>query len=171
MRSCHRQDAYRAKCSRTKHRQVEDLRHSLQLRRCRVERPLPATHAQVCEIQVTVQSRVAQGVRSMSLAEGARLVGMSVLPAELSPPEGACSSLSDEESQEDEPEESSSSTDGQPADAPVPCLLLVTQHVRSAVRCQSSRRFLVSGTRECHYAQRTHASEASRCSQKLLMPS
>ncbi len=59
----------------------------------------------------------------MVLADGARLVGMSVLPAGLTAPE-ASGSETDEEplDDDDQPEEL--------ADSPVPSLLLVTENVR-----------------------------------------
>ncbi|EIE20608.1 DNA gyrase, A subunit [Coccomyxa subellipsoidea C-169] len=71
--------------------------------------------------QLTPQSRVAQGLKSMVLADGARLVGMSVLPAGLTAPE-ASGSETDEEplDDDDQPEEL--------ADSPVPSLLLVTEN-------------------------------------------
>ncbi|BDA50481.1 DNA gyrase subunit A [Coccomyxa sp. Obi] len=72
--------------------------------------------------QLTPQSRVAQGLKSMGLTGDARLVGMSVLPAGLSAPEASGSETDDDFAEEDAaqpPEEL--------ADSPVPSLLLVTQ--------------------------------------------
>lgn len=73
--------------------------------------------------QLTPQSRIAHGLKSMVLTGDARLVGMSVLPAGLSAPEASGSETDDDFAEEDaaQPEE--------PADSPVPSLLLVTQQV------------------------------------------
>ncbi|KAK9917213.1 hypothetical protein WJX75_001927 [Coccomyxa subellipsoidea] len=72
--------------------------------------------------QLTPQSRVAQGLKSMVLKGAARLIGMSVLPAGLSALEASGS-----ETDEDLSEEDVQQLD-ELADIPVPSLLLVTQN-------------------------------------------
>lgn len=77
-------------------------------------------------MQLTPQSRVAQGLKSMVLTGGARLVGMCVLPAGLSALEATGS-----ETDEDVPEEDTPEQQEELADSPTPSLLLVTQNVRA----------------------------------------
>lgn len=74
--------------------------------------------------QLTPQSRVAQGLKSMVLKGAARLIGMSVLPAGLSALEASGSETDEDLSEEDVQQLE------ELADIPVPSLLLVTQNVR-----------------------------------------
>lgn len=84
-------------------------------------------------------------MKAMSLGKGVRLVGMSVLPLDLSPPESTSSQESDDEFPEEDTaaaSDSSTSNGSDPADASlIPCLLLVTQNVR--VLCSSRVAMLV----------------------------
>lgn len=82
--------------------------------------------------QLTLQSRTAQGVKAMSLGTDVRLVGMSVLPSDLQPPDVTSSQESDEEAIDEEPATGGSGSNGADAAADahlLPCLLLVTQNV------------------------------------------